>query len=157
MSSITDIFKVNQIKSERDRAQNELTSLRQSLAGTDKMAFHELKAALSDLEVQKNRGLQMMQQLGETYKQKELTLANQIQELNNEISSKKAEIMFLEDEILLQSFGFYKPRYDLQNSEMYKTKLEEIRKQQSQMVNQVFGVSSPKVASGANQLTEGTS
>ncbi|NJN99913.1 MAG: DUF4041 domain-containing protein [Anaerolineales bacterium] len=58
----------------------------------------------------------------------------QISELDQQIEVKKGEIVILDDEILLQSFGFYKFRYELQNSEMYKTKLEQIQNQQAAMV-----------------------
>lgn len=58
----------------------------------------------------------------------------EISRLNNSISEKNKEIVTLDDEILIQSFGLYKPRYDLQRSEDYKAKLDYIRNSQKQMI-----------------------
>ena len=50
------------------------------------------------------------------------SLDQQIAELNGQIEAKKKELIILDEESLLQSFGFYKLRYEMQNSEMYKAK-----------------------------------
>ena len=34
----------------------------------------------------------------------------------------------------MQSFGFFEPKYGFESSEMYKTKFDEIRKEQKQLV-----------------------
>lgn len=153
--SVTDIFKVNQIKAERDNALKEVTSLKQVLAETDRMAFHELKLALSNLEEQKKKGDQAIQQLEAGYRQKELSLQNQLQELANQINTRTEEVIVLDDEVLLQSFGFYKPKYDLQNSEMYRAKLEEIRGLQEQMVKAGSATSSSTAWTVNNSKTQG--
>ncbi|PAV28079.1 ATPase [Virgibacillus profundi] len=57
-----------------------------------------------------------------------------IEELNNKRDELKDKIIILDDELLYQSFGFYDPKYDLENSEQYKEKLKEIRNQQKEMV-----------------------
>lgn len=114
--SIFDMFNVSQIKAERDQARRALASLKQSLAGTDRMEIHELKQVLVELNT------------------KEATLHKQVQDLEKQVKERKAEVIILDDEILLQSFGFYKPKYDLENSSLFKAKLEEIRAQQEQIV-----------------------
>jgi hypothetical protein len=68
------------------------------------------------------------------YERQEKELNQQICDLNKQISDKKEEIVQLDDEILLQSFGFYKPRYEFENSEHYRIKLQQIRDQQKEMV-----------------------
>ncbi|MEH7567853.1 DUF4041 domain-containing protein, partial [Priestia megaterium] len=64
-----------------------------------------------------------------------------IEELNskkldviNEISLVQEELILLKDEQLMQSFGFYEPKYGFETSEAYQAKLTEIRKQQQQLV-----------------------
>lgn len=41
----------------------------------------------------------------------------------------------------MQSFGFYNPKYNLENSELYKNKLDKIRAEQKQMVKNKTAVS----------------
>jgi hypothetical protein len=132
--SVTDIFKVNEIKAQRDFALRQLAAIKQSIAETEKMEFHELKQAIEDLKAKYQVGTQAINRLAEGYKQKETTLTNQIKELNAQIEARKKEVIFLDDEILLQSFGFYKQRYNLGNSELYKQKLDEVRNRQEEMV-----------------------
>jgi hypothetical protein len=55
-------------------------------------------------------------------------------ELEREFEGKRRELVQMDEEILLQSFGFYKPRYDLLNSDAYKARLEKIRAEQEIMV-----------------------
>jgi ATP:corrinoid adenosyltransferase len=145
--SITDILKVGEIKAERDRAIRELAFLKQSLAGSEKMQLHELKLAIADLEQNKQDWGKAIHQLAAGYKQKEQELQKQLQDLNNQINERKKDVIILDEEILLQSFGFYKLRYGLENSEMYKAKLEEIRARQAELVK------SGKAASSSTNWT----
>jgi hypothetical protein len=46
----------------------------------------------------------------------------------------RAEFSALDEEANLQSFGFYKPRYNFVSSERYQSKLEEIRSRQKMMI-----------------------
>ncbi|MBV6738614.1 DUF4041 domain-containing protein [Priestia megaterium] len=64
-----------------------------------------------------------------------------IEELNskktdviNEISLVQEELILLKDEQLMQSFGFYEPKYGFETSEVYQSKLADICKQQQQLV-----------------------
>ncbi len=59
---------------------------------------------------------------------------SQILTLDFEIKKKKAEIVETDETVLLQSFGFYKPQYDFINSEEYKSQLDEIRQKQKEMI-----------------------
>lgn len=46
----------------------------------------------------------------------------------------KSEYIELKDEVLLQSFGFFDPKYNLEDSAAYKLRLDEIRTKQKDMV-----------------------
>ncbi|HRI68305.1 MAG TPA: DUF4041 domain-containing protein [Polyangium sp.] len=46
----------------------------------------------------------------------------------------RAELAALDEEAHLQSFGFYKPRYNFSSSERYQSKLDEVRERQKQMI-----------------------
>lgn len=61
-------------------------------------------------------------------------LKKEVAKLNDNISIKKEEYVELEDSVLLQSFGLYKPQYDFAFSSLYKDELEKIRNLQSEMI-----------------------
>lgn len=56
------------------------------------------------------------------------------EELEESIEELKEEYIELEDEVLLQSYGFFDPKYDLEDSESYKVRLKEIKDRQKDMV-----------------------
>lgn len=61
-------------------------------------------------------------------------LKNQQNELNNLISQKKNQLIVLDEDLLLESFALYKPKFKFQTSEEYKNKLDIIRDKQKQMI-----------------------
>ncbi|MDX8047601.1 DUF4041 domain-containing protein [Gracilibacillus sp. S3-1-1] len=68
-------------------------------------------------------------------KQKQIEmLEKQVSTLENNKDQKQQELIILEDELLYQSFGFYDPKFELENSEQYKEKLSDIRARQKEMV-----------------------
>jgi chromosome segregation ATPase len=54
--------------------------------------------------------------------------------LNDDISRKKDEIIVLDEEILLESFSLYKPKFDFVNSSEYKERLDAIRSEQKRLI-----------------------
>lgn len=94
-----------------------------------------------NLIASKNLGIENeKQEIIELTKQKEemsickKQLEKEYDELNNKFLEKKEEYIELEDKVLLQSFGLYKPQYDFATSLQYKDKLEEIRSKQGEMI-----------------------
>lgn len=84
-----------------------------------------------------------------------LTVRSHLSEANTALSARKAEIMGAEadllrikseisaarknlietnDTVLLQEFGLYQPKYDFETSEMYKSRLDDIRRCQKDMI-----------------------
>lgn len=66
---------------------------------------------------------------------------NKLDELQRSYSQKKAELIILDDELLIQSFGLYEPLYDFATSDEYKNKLKEIRDLQKEMIKEKTAVS----------------
>lgn len=72
----------------------------------------------------------------------ELTALNkELSALNSEVSQKRNELKTISkelvetrDEVMLQSFGLYQPRYSFVNSDKYKSRLQEIRAKQKDMI-----------------------
>lgn len=61
-------------------------------------------------------------------------IESELKEKQFQLEENKNEMIVLEDEILLQSFGFYDPKFNLENSQQYKNRLDEIRNEQKNMV-----------------------
>lgn len=61
-------------------------------------------------------------------------LKSELSLLVQDITKRKNEIVVLDDEILFQSFGFYDPKYEMENSEDYKNQLDVVREKQKEMV-----------------------
>lgn len=55
--------------------------------------------------------------------------------LSQDILSLKSQIVQMDEQILLQDFGLYEPKYEFTNSNQYKEKLAEIRQQQKQLIS----------------------
>ena len=132
--SLQDFFRIPEIKEERDNALKELAALKTTMTELGGMDYHQVKAALAVQEQNHSKWLAAIQQLDGAYKDKKAALEKQIQDLNAQIEERKKDVIILDDEILLQSFGFYKPKYDLQNSQEYKARLDAIRLKQETMI-----------------------
>lgn len=59
---------------------------------------------------------------------------SEVTQLQQHIDALRAEFAKLDEESNLQTFGFYKPRYDFANSQDYQTRLDTIRSQQKEML-----------------------
>lgn len=93
---------------------------------------------LNDLCVRKENDIKALTE----QKQHEIDrMQLQINELNysisnaeTKLSSLEAQIIVTDETVLLQSFGLYEPKYDFATSTLFKDRLDEIRKQQKQML-----------------------
>ena len=81
--------------------------------------------------------------MDEISKQKSLILAynDKINELNSNIKDLKKDIITFSDEILVQDFGLYEPRYSFINADAYKAELTNIRNKQKAMIKDGSAVS----------------
>lgn len=70
----------------------------------------------------------------ESLQKGEDVLLKERSDLQQHISELKMELGPLNDELEIQSFGLYEPLYDFESSDVYKDKLDEIRKQQKQLI-----------------------
>ncbi|EMJ5875210.1 DUF4041 domain-containing protein [Clostridioides difficile] len=71
----------------------------------------------------------------------------ELRDINTTLKNKKEELKRLseeliqtEDEVLLQSFGLYNPKYDFENSDEYMKKIKEIREMQKLLIRNKTGV-----------------
>ena len=150
-----DMFRVNKIKADLEQAEKERDLLKATLSDTEHMEHFELKRTIGELQAQKAKLEQEVQGLGSAYTQTQRDLESRIADLKSQVDTRKKEIIFLDDQMVLQSFGFYTPRYDLMNAEAYRVRLEQIRKQQEVMIKADTATVAPKNWTVNNSQKEG--
>jgi hypothetical protein len=129
--SIADIFRINKIKAELNDVLKERDELKTILQKTGQLELAEIQKEIIN---QRNVLSQEYKELKSKLDNTKSDLENQLSTLNVQIMERKSELIVLEEDVLLQSFGFYKPRYELLKSDLYKDKLEEIRFRQGELV-----------------------
>lgn len=108
---------------EQLKTQTEELKYLRSLFLPEHQELASLKEEIRKLEEQKN-------QLAQDIQNKHV----QIQGLETHIKNTKAELIEWNDEILVQSFGLYTPKYAFTTSEEYKKRLDDIREKQKSKI-----------------------
>ncbi|MFA6860278.1 MAG: DUF4041 domain-containing protein, partial [Clostridia bacterium] len=126
---LKDIFKINDFKNTIVEQENTISE--------QKKVINEQKSLLTDEHGEVLNIKKLLFQL----KTEESSLHETIQDLKNTIkqleetkSYIKKDLIELDDEILYQSFGLYKPLYNFIELDQYKDKLNEIREKQKEMI-----------------------
>lgn len=125
-----DIFRAKKFKRElaSEKAKNK------KLVGTlQKMQarYKAIRQRLSTLEAMEAFGLR--EAIVKLTSKKDL-LEARVKVLDKNIGEKEAQIIQLDEAILLQSFGLYETRYEFEDSSMYKHRLDKIRSEQKKMI-----------------------
>lgn len=134
---LLDIFKASAIKRENER----LNNLINELGAGD--AIH-IKAKIAEFE----------SDLG-IINQRKSDLEKTISSLNDEIDGKRKEIIVIEEELLLESFALYKPKFKFMSSDEYKARLEACRERQKAMIKDGQAVSASENWTVNNSKSEG--
>lgn len=153
--SIMDIFRVNGIKAELAQTAKERDFLKSALADTDKMEYHQLKQAIENLGLQKEKVNQEMQAAQEEFSNRRQDCDQQLSELGKQIELRKKQIIVQDDEILLESFALYKPQFKFQTSEEYKLRLDTCRDKQKQLIKDGLAVKAIEGWTVNNSKSEG--
>ena len=111
----TDFFHASKIKAENEELKKMMTPEMQEAINIQ-THIKELNTTCNDLEKQISK------------RQKELD------KLSSKIEEKKKSLIILDDEILYQDFGLYKPFFDFTTSEEYNSRLKIIRDKQKQCI-----------------------
>ncbi|PWB85214.1 DUF4041 domain-containing protein [Methanobrevibacter thaueri] len=133
-----ELDKEAEIKQKLKEKQNELDNIQQTL---DKLEAEKTVEIEEKLKSRKEDLHNIDEEYEKIAKEKEseldASLASKRKEemnLKYEIKKLKDELIFTTDEVNLQSFGLYEPKYPFMDSTAYKEKLDDIRKQQKQMI-----------------------
>lgn len=118
------------VSKERDQAHGQIEKAKRVVIQTRKER-DEIKAAFSEVQRMEAYGLK---KAIEELRVKRDELNAEERELSQLIEKKRAELVVLDEELLLQSFGLYTPRYEFESSQLFKVRLDDIRKEQKAMI-----------------------
>lgn len=133
--SFSDIFRGKQYKAELEALQSQITPEMQ-----DVIALRESIDSLQKEIAEKQENIQILTS----------TLSN----LDSAVKIKKKQIVWLDDEVMVQEFGLYEPKYDFANALGYKESLLNNRARQKQLIkihNAVSGYTNWTVNGSAAQ------
>lgn len=91
-------------------------------------------AHLASLIQNKKAEIKELEKIESTNKQRLSELKDEYSEFVDKLNKLNEQIIETNEEILVQSFGLYTPRYAFMNSDQYKSRLLEIRAEQKEMI-----------------------
>jgi len=153
--SFLDMFRVNKIKAELDQTRADRDTLKATLSDTEHLEHYELQKAIAELARKKEELEQAIAGLDVTHSKRRQGHDREITELERQMKEKRKDLVLMDDEILLQSFGFYQPKYDLANAEAYKARLDQIRAEQAALIKSGRATNSPTNWTVNNSAKEG--
>ena len=130
-----DIFKGKQYKEERDNLQQRLTDA-EALMTPEMQDNLQLRDDIRQLQKDKESLLDEIDSLQKKVEKVTEERERQIERLDNTIKQKKNLIVQLDDEVLVQEFGLYRPRYNFANALGYKEALDNTRAMQRRLIKQ---------------------
>lgn len=133
---LSDIFKAGDYKAEIERLTQEKKRLEQLLT-PEMRDIQNLKELMQSLTFEKENLTNEISALQHTISEKCTEIGN----MNLLINQKQKEIVSLDDEILVQEFGLYKPQFEFANALGYKEKLDEVRATQKNVIKAKNAVS----------------
>jgi hypothetical protein len=114
--SLLEMFKYSAIKKDNERLRNVINEMGAGDVLTVKNKIAEYEQEVARLEKERDK------------------LVSEKETIQNTIEEKNKEIIVLDEEILLESFALYKPKFSFQSSEEYKSRLDSIREKQKQLI-----------------------
>ncbi len=129
-SKLFDFLNVKEYKAEIETLQTTIDYLQSKIVEIGAMDFIEKEQRIAQLEME----------LTELENRKKVILG-EIEAENIKLDLLRNELVVTEDELLLQSFGLYKAKYEFMNSEQYKNKLDEIRNLQKELIKKGYAAS----------------
>lgn len=136
--------KIADLENEKSKLESFLTPEMKDLESLKKqIAESQVEFAHQKVTQEQHLKEQYDKYMSEISKQKSMILAynDEINELNSNIKDLKKDIITFSDEILVQDFGLYEPRYSFINADAYKAELTNIRNKQKAMIKDGSAVS----------------
>lgn len=122
------------IKAAFEKLEKDFNSLKSVLSEIEKLNYVQLKQVNANLNAQKEKAKSELQAFDGWFTKRKHEANQQLSEIGKQVEVRQKEVIVLDDTLLLQSFGFYKPHYNLGNSEYYKIKLQHVQDKQEQLI-----------------------
>ena len=135
--SIFDVFKATQIKEENEGLKKFIDEIGGNDAVALKRTVDELENKLTDLNAQ--------------YRKRN----DEIRLLDGQIAEKRNLLLVIDEDILLESFALYKPKFSFQSSDEYKKRLDLIRDKQKALIKNGQAVYGSQTWTVNNSKSEG--
>ena len=135
--ALLDIFRVSEFKLNIRQVTAERDDLKAIVTATGALDLAQIKKQI------------------EQQQQRSDDLKAEVAAHKKEIERLQREAVILEDEVLIQSFGLYKPKYEFNNSAAYKLKLDVIREKQASIIKSGAAVYCPTSWTINNDQKEG--
>lgn len=127
---LLDFLKVNEYKKEIEELNNDLSKLRDKKLSVEQMTALELNEEI--LKQQKN--LELLESEIVKKQSKYSEIETKFIQKQSDIHTLQSKLIVIEDDLLMESYGLYVPKYDFATSLGYKEKLTSIRSTQKQMI-----------------------
>lgn len=134
---ILDFLKLKQFKLEIENLKNDIITKESKISELENLKLTLEQQTVFDLEQRKNKLLIDIDSLENQISLAQVKyneLHETISKLNDEIVEKENQIITLNDDIHVQDFGLYVPRYDCSSSLVYKQRLDLNRDEQKTMI-----------------------
>lgn len=140
---LLDLFKTNEYKRQINTLQTQLSNEHNTnltLQDTIRNLNTQITQLQSMLAPEHNDALTLQNTIKNLQTAKDSlsadirSLNTQYAQLEQSIAAKQEQLVTMDDEILLQEFGLYKPLYPFVNSEQFKQRLNDNRNQQKQLI-----------------------
>lgn len=150
LSDLAAFFSAPKLKRENERLQKAMDNLgateyyevAQKTEGL-RLQLSALQQELSELEIKcsdyQQENKRLLDAIG--IEQENLHILEGIEAAQAELEKKQRELVVADEDLLMESFALYKPKYAFCNSDQYKAKLEEIRDSQKEMIKAKTAVS----------------
>lgn len=127
---LLDFLKVNEYKKEIEVLNNDLSKLKDKKLSVEQMTALELNEEI--LKQQKN--LELLESEIVKKQSKYSEIETKFIQKQSDIHTLQSKLIVVEDDLLMESYGLYVPKYDFATSLGYKEKLTSIRLTQKQMI-----------------------
>lgn len=135
--SFFDFFKVNEYKKEIEGLREDLSKIKNKQLSMEQMTVLELNEEI----LKQQKRLQSLENEIEKKTSEYKDIEKTFMKKQEEISTLKTKFLVLEDDLLMESYGLYVPKYDFATSMGYKEKLKNIQTDQKQMIKNKSAVS----------------
>ncbi|MFW7359607.1 DUF4041 domain-containing protein [Vagococcus fluvialis] len=127
---LLDFLKVNEYKKEIEVLNNDLSKLKDKKLSVEQMTALELNEEI--LKQQKN--LELLESEIVKKQSKYSEIETKFIQKQSDIHTLQSKLIIIEDDLLMESYGLYVPKYDFATSLGYKEKITSIRSTQKQMI-----------------------